>query len=242
MFLFKRKKNNRHIKKAFACIAAAICLIQQPSMPAFNAPQKKMAAVYTKKENKGKKIALTFDDGPHPVYTEKILDILLEYDIPATFFVVGENASLYPEIIIRTVNEGHEIGNHTYYHRHLSEMKTYQIKKEIQLCEKTIYEICEYKTKLFRPPEGILPDEICRYAAREDYTVVLWSIDTRDWAHTPVSVMVNTVETSISSGEIILMHDYIINSKTPEALKIIIPYLLREGYVFVTVSELIGSE
>lgn len=198
--------------------------------------------IYSKKKNSSKKIALTFDDGPHPVYTEMILDILTEYDIHATFFVVGENADLYPEIVRKIVNNGNEIGNHTYTHRNIQDMKAYQIKKEIQMCEDAIYEICEYKTKLFRPPEGILPDIICKYAAKEDYTVILWSIDTRDWAHTPVSKMVNTVESQIGSGEIILMHDYITNSKTPEALKIIIPYLIREGYKFVTVSELIGSK
>ncbi len=242
MLWLKRKRHrliNLILWRSVCFLTALIAVISPVTLPASasNFP----VIIYSKK-NSAKKIALTFDDGPHPVYTEIILDILEEYSIPATFFVVGENADLYPEIILDIVNEGHEIGNHTYYHNHLSQMKTYQIKKEIQMCENAIYEICEYKTKLFRPPEGILPDVICKYAAKEDYTVILWSIDTRDWAHTPVSRMVDKVEKEIASGEIILMHDYVINSKTPDALRIIIPYLIEEGYKFVTVSELIGSE
>lgn len=192
-------------------------------------------------ENAGMKIALTFDDGPHPVYTPQILDILAEFGVKATFFVIGENAEYYPEIIERIVREGHEIGNHTYRHFHLKDLSPSQIKREIELCEKTIYEICEYRTKLFRPPEGYLSDAVCRLAEREDYSVILWSVDTHDWAHKLAGEIFENVKKRTRAGDIILMHDYIVKSTTPDALRLIIPYLIDEGNVFSTVSELIGS-
>lgn len=202
----------------------------------------KPQVVYKKHENSGKKIALTFDDGPHPIYTPVILDILDRYKVKATFFVIGENALYYPDVVARIANEGHEIGNHTHYHRHLTDISPAQIRRDIALCEKTIYEICEYRTKLFRPPEGFMSDAICRLAQKDDYAVILWSIDTHDWSHKPAGQIYEGVKKRISSGDIILMHDYIAKSTTPDALRLIIPYLLEEGYQFVTVSELIGSK
>lgn len=197
--------------------------------------------VYYKK-NSQKKIALTFDDGPHPQYTPEILDILKEYNIKATFFVVGQNVELYPDIVKRCISEEHDIGNHTFSHCHMSDTAFESIIDEIQSCEDTVYELCEYHVKLFRPPEGVLPDDIRNYAVNEDYAVILWSIDTYDWARAPISNIKRNITKNISSGDIILMHDYVPESITPQALRIIIPILLESGYQFVTVSELIGCE
>ena len=197
--------------------------------------------VYYKK-NSQKKIAITFDDGPHPTYTPEILDILNEYNIRATFFVVGQNVELYPDIVKRAISEGHDIGNHTFTHCHISETSFEAIIDEIQACEDKVYELCEYHVKLFRPPEGVLPDDVRNYAVNEDYSVILWSIDTYDWARAPISNIKRNITKNISSGDIILMHDYVPDSITPQALRIIIPMLLEQGYQFVTVSELIGCE
>ncbi len=197
--------------------------------------------VYCKK-NSQMKIALTFDDGPHPTYTREILDILREYNIRATFFVIGENVEKYPELVEQELAEGHEIGNHTYSHCHLSEVTPEHIIREIEACEAAVYQICEYRTKLFRPPEGVLPEAIHDYTARSDYTVVLWSIDTYDWAHNPIDEIMKNVHQNADPGDIILMHDSVHDSLTPDALRRVIPYLLGEGYSFVTVSELMGCE
>lgn len=199
--------------------------------------------IYHKNENNYMKIALTFDDGPHPRYTPQILDILDEYGIKATFFTVGVNAQNYPDTIAETARRGHEIGNHTFSHPHVSQLDPYSLRCEIDKCESAIYGLTDYKTKLFRPPEGMIDREVKRVAGSLDYSVILWDIDTRDWAHTPPETIVKNVTENISSGDIILMHDYIgYNSPTPEALRGFIPILLERGYKFVVVSELIGSD
>jgi len=197
--------------------------------------------VYRKNENQYKKIALTFDDGPHPRYTPRILDILDKYNVKATFFTVGINAHYYPEVLEQTVKRGHEIGNHTYTHPHVSNIDKGVLKSEVEKCENEIYGLTEYKTKLFRPPEGMIDNNITSMLRDLDYKVILWDIDTRDWSHTPPQKIANMIIENISSGDIILMHDYIsYDSPTPQALDIFLPALIEMGFQFVTVSELIG--
>lgn len=199
--------------------------------------------IYYKNENSYMKIALTFDDGPHPRYTGQILDVLEEYDIKATFFVVGVNAKNYPDSLIDVIKRGHEIGNHTYSHPHVSGLNTYTLTDEVEKCESTIYGLTDYKTKLFRPPEGMIDADVRTVLRSLDYKVIMWDIDTRDWAHEPPEKIAENVISNIASGDIILMHDYIgHNSPTVEAIKIFIPVLLEKGYKFVVISELIGLE
>ena len=190
-----------------------------------------------------KKIALTFDDGPHPVHTPEILEILAEYGVRATFFVIGQNLEYYGDLLKCEVEAGHEIGNHTYSHRNLRSLAAVEIQREISDTENAVYDCANYRTKLLRPPEGKLGEEICRTAQESNYTVVCWSVDTRDWAHTSTEEIVNHVLSSVEGGDIILFHDFVSGeSPTPEALRQIIPVLLKEGYEFVTVSELMDSE
>lgn len=199
--------------------------------------------IYSCQSNK-KNIALTFDDGPHPVHTPEILDILAEYGVKATFFVIGENATWYGDLVKTEYENGHEIGNHTYsHHMNLKKLSYDGICGEIEDAEEAIYENIEYRTKLLRPPGGIYSDTLLRAAADNDYTIICWSVDTRDWAHTPTNEIVKNVMSSVKEGDIILFHDYVSgNSPTPDALRQIIPAMLDEGYNFVTVSELIAME
>lgn len=198
--------------------------------------------VYHAHENAGMKIALTFDDGPHPRLTPKILDILKKYNVRATFFLVGENVDNYPDITERILKEGHEIGNHTYTHGTVSSLGAFQIKREIERCEAAIYEQTDCKTKLFRPPQGFLDANVKSVTEEMDYRVILWDVDTKDWAHaTPKEICRNVCE-HVSPGSIILMHDYVsFHSPTPEALELFLPVLLERGYQFSVVSDLIGS-
>ena len=206
-----------------------------------NDPQR--IVVHRKHENNEMKIALTFDDGPHPRYTPKILEILKKYNIKATFFTVGINAYYYPDTLKKVISDGHEIGNHTYTHPKVSKIEKGRLKKEIEDCEEILYELGEYKTNLFRPPEGMIDGDILNIINNLDYDVILWDIDTRDWAHTPAKEIADKVIKNISSGDIILMHDYIgYNSPTCDALELFIPELIKKGYKFVTVSELLGTE
>ena len=198
--------------------------------------------IYNNKNN-SMKIALTFDDGPHPSQTRKILDILDKYGIKATFFAVGVNVDNYGESLKEVALRGHEIGNHTNTHKRVTNLDYDSLKNEFIECESKIKELCNYNTKLLRPPEGMIDAGVKDIARELGYKVILWDIDTRDWAKTPPKNIANHVVSKVSSGDIILMHDYIgKNSPTAEALELFIPKLLDMGYKFVVVSELIESE
>lgn len=188
-----------------------------------------------------KRIALTFDDGPHPEYTPLILDILEEYGVKATFFVIGENADRYPDLVRREADEGHEIGNHTYTHPITSSPSEKEIIEEVGRTEETILRITGSRPKLFRPPGGCVFDGIGTKMKRMGYTTVLWSVDTVDWKRPGTDKIVSEVLGNTKSGSIILCHDFVVNSQTPTALAQWLPKMLGEGYEFVTVSELIGE-
>ncbi len=198
--------------------------------------------VYNSNVNESKKIALTFDDGPHPRNTPEILKILNKYGVKATFFVIGVNVKNYPETLSMVVEAGHELGNHTYSHQVLKSKNKQDISKEIIDTEREISKKTEYSTTLIRPPCGFYDDKLISLANENDYKVVLWNVDTHDWAHASVEDIVTTVTKTVNGGDIILFHDYISGeNNTPEALRIIIPRLLKQGYEFVTVSELLQS-
>lgn len=186
------------------------------------------------------RIALTFDDGPHPRYTPVILDILDEFDVPATFFVVGVNAETYPDMIKRIEEEGHELANHTYHHNHVTKMSKESLAQDIGLCNAAIEKITGKRPRYFRPPEGVCSQSVQDICNANHMTIVMWSVDTRDWAHTPIDEIYQNVRRNTQNGSIILMHDFIgKNSPTPRALRQIIPMLLELGYEFVTVSQLL---
>ena len=186
------------------------------------------------------RIALTFDDGPHPRYTPLILDILAEFEVQATFFAVGSNVEAYPELVKRIAAEGHELGNHTYHHNHVSKMSMEELTKDINRCNDAIEKITGERPRYFRPPEGVCSKSVQEICGATNTTIVMWSVDTRDWAHTPIGEIFQNVRRNTKNGSIILMHDFIgKNSPTPEALRQIIPMLLELGYEFVTVSQLL---
>ncbi len=187
------------------------------------------------------RIALTFDDGPHPRRTDEILDILEEYDIRATFFVIGENAVYYPAPLRRAVSLGHEIGNHTFSHGDVGGMSGPRLQKELRDTEKVIFELTGAHLSLFRPPEGACTDTILQSSEPFGYSVILWTIDTHDWALATTQSIVKTVKKNIRGGSILLFHDYTAgDAHTADALRILIPDLLKDGFEFVTVSELMA--
>lgn len=186
-----------------------------------------------------RRIALTFDDGPSDEFTAEILDILKEYSVKATFFVIGKNVEAHPELLKRTVAEGHEIGNHTYSHPKLRKLDEATLSAEVARTASLLQEVAGIRTSLFRPPEGIITPAVTAAAEKGGYRTVLWSVDTKDWALNPVSAIVRTVKREASDGDIILFHDWVAGkSPTPAALRKVIPWLQAQGYTFVTVSEL----
>lgn len=223
---------------------ALFCLFLSCVLVFASVPASAKAQVIYKHAGSGesKRVALTFDDGPHPRYTPQILEILAEYGVEATFFAVGMNAETYPTLITREIAEGHEVGNHTYNHYHTANLDAATFEKDILACSETLTKITGQKPRLFRPPEGVCTESAKALCERENYTIILWSVDTRDWAHTPVSEICRNVRENTKDGSIILMHDFIgKNSPTPEALRKIIPMLQESGFEFVTVSKLLQS-
>ncbi len=226
---------NARRKVAFSLLLSFLLLISIPF--AGN------AALYRKSKTQEKKIALTFDDGPSRRHTEEILSVLAEYNISATFFVIGENAVKDPERILRIVEAGHEIGNHTYTHAYISKITEGQLRDEIQRTEDALVEITGQRPRVFRPPGGYYNDASLAIISEMGYKSILWSIDTRDWSMPKSDTVFSCVEENATAGDIILFHD--LEDKrlpTPTALRKIIPYLLENGYEFVTVSQLIENE
>ena len=199
--------------------------------------------IYHSRHNDRMEIALSFDDGPHPRLTPVILDILAEYGIKATFFMVGENVGYYPAAARAVAEAGHEIGNHTFSHRKFDRMGEEELRREISSCEEAIASVSDSPVRFIRPPEGQMSDTMRRVIEATDYRVILWDVDTRDWAHTPPAEITRHILDTVQAGDIILMHDFIgYNSPTPEALRAVIPALLERGYHFVTVGELVEGD
>lgn len=195
---------------------------------------------FSKGNSDDKKIALTFDDGPHPRYTKMILEILDKYNIKATFFVIGVNIENYPQTLKSIYEHGHEIGNHSYDHSSEKYIDSYHAEEEIKKCEALIYRELNIIPTVFRPPQGQYSKALENVAATNNYSIVLWNIDTKDWEHNPATSIYKTVTQNVTGGDIILMHDYTSGKNTTcDALELIIPDLLAKGYTFVTVSELI---
>lgn len=192
-------------------------------------------------------IAITFDDGPDPVYTPQILDILKKYDVKATFFMVGKHVEMFPEVAERIVEEGHEIGNHTYSHKNLLFLSKEQAEKEVLDSQKAIEKITGRKPELFRPPRGLYSQAVREIIEEHEYKLVLWSLSSRDWTEISARQIRDQIVLHVSGGDIILFHDsgsIIARSggdrkNTVRALPEIIVMLKEEGYEFITVTGLL---
>ncbi len=181
-----------------------------------------------------KKIALTFDDGPHPYYTEQLLDGLKERGVVATFFVTGEHAALHPDIIKRMNEEGHLVGNHTYSHMQLTGSNKEEFKEELVATSEVIEEIIDEEVLYVRPPYGCWDKS---FESELNMIPVLWTIDPLDWCSTDAGCIADRVVAKAGADEIILMHDYYESSVTA-ALEVV-DELQAKGYTFVTVEEIL---
>ena len=200
------------------------------------------AAPYRRAATEEKRIALTFDDGPNEKKTREILGVLAEYDVKATFFVIGENAEAHPDRIREIYDAGHEIGNHTWSHGNLTRLGRDRIREEVRKTEEVLMRICGEKPAVFRPPGGCWSESSIAVVEEMGYTCVLWSVDTRDWTMPGADSVIRRVAGKTRGGDIVLFHD-LGDEKlpTPDALRVLLPQLREEGYEFVTVSELLGA-
>ena len=178
-------------------------------------------------------VRLTFDDGPVYGNTSRILNILGAYGVQATFFVVGEQARWYPDLVWRAYAEGHSVQNHTYTHSNLAYLSNAEIERELRATNRAIMAAGVPRPYLFRPPYGATNNRVSSVGAYLGLTQTLWTVDPRDWENPPAWVICNRVVSSVGPGSIVLLHDGA-GANTANALPCIITELRQRGYGFGT--------
>ncbi len=229
-------------------LAAAAVLLLLLLTPLFNLPGR-LAAVINQNERlvpiyyvdtAEKKVAFSFDASWGAERTQQILDTLKEYEIKTTFFLTGFWVEDYPEYVKLIVEEGHELGNHTFSHPHMNSLTPGQIREELEKLEQMLIEVAGQKPSLFRPPFGEYNNEVIRVAGEMGYKSIQWSIDSLDWQNISKEELINRVTSRAHKGAIILFHNNGLH--TAAALPEIIEYYQKHGYQIVPISELIYHE
>lgn len=185
----------------------------------------------------GNKIALTFDDGPTPGVTDRILDELKRRGLNATFFMIGERVAAAPDLARRVIAEGHEVGNHTFTHPKLTTLPDHQVETEVGKTQDVIRELLDHKPKWFRPPFGALRRNQAALVTRHDMRIVFWNVDPRDWSQPGVDKISGKILADSAAGSIVLCHD--VHAQTADALGAVLDGLLERGLAVSTLSDLL---
>jgi len=188
--------------------------------------------------SEGKRLAITFDDGPMPGVTDRILDALKERGLVATFFMIGERVAASPELARRVAAEGHEIGNHTYTHPKLNSLPDQQAALEIQQAQDTIIEVTQKSPICFRPPYLAFRKNQAPLPHGKGLRIIYGDIDSRDWAQPGEDKIIATILSEAKVGSIIICHDH--SPQTANCIGQILDRLLEQGFIFATVSSLIA--
>jgi peptidoglycan-N-acetylglucosamine deacetylase len=184
-------------------------------------------------------IAMTFDDGPSAENTPRLLEILKQRNIKATFFLIGQNAAANPDIVRRILAEGHEVGNHSWTHPQLSKLSDDRVTAEITKTQDAIKDASGYTPTLLRPPYGAITPRQREWIANQfGLNIILWSVDPFDWKRPGASVITQRILSQVRPGAIILSHD--IHKQTVDAMPATLDALIAKGYKFATVSQLIA--
>lgn len=184
-------------------------------------------------------IAMTYDDGPHPQNTPRLLDMLRQRNIKATFYVIGRSVNMYPQITRRIVAEGHEIGNHTWTHRKLTALSDASVRSEMNRTRDAIVAATGVQPRTMRPPYGALRRDQREWIFKEyGYPTILWNVDPEDWRRPGPSVVASRIINSTRNGSIVLAHD--LHKPSVDAMPATLDGLLRKGFKFVTVSQLLA--
>lgn len=197
-----------------------------------------------------KRVLLTFDDGPSPEWTPKILDELRAADIKAVFFMIGHHVQKYPDIARRVADEGHTIGNHGYAHSVMFYYTPAEIEEEIKYTEHVIRETTGQTTKYFRPPKAWMKQAIKDKVRSMGYETVLWSLNSKDWVSFNHKSIVKYISKHVKNGDILLFHDSGNVStteggnrrQTVKSISLLARTLREKGFEFVTIEELIHGE
>lgn len=191
-----------------------------------------------KPKPRSKAIALTFDDGPSAENTPKILSLLKKYNAHATFFVVGNRVASGADLLKKELEIGCEIGNHSWNHANLSKMKNIkQINKNLDKTVRLVKRLTGYEIKMTRPPYGAI-SRIMR--KKMNQPMILWSVDTLDWKSRNAKAVLKQVKRQVKDGAIVLVHD--IHGSTAEAMETVLPWLVKNDYDILTVSELMARK
>lgn len=185
-----------------------------------------------------KRIALTFDDGPSQS-TLRILEVLKQYGGKATFCVVGSRLGSRTDILKKVAEEGHEIASHTWSHKDLNKLSEEEVLEELKSVNQLVYETTGKTVAFLRPPYGNANEIVKQAAIRENMAIVRWCVDTRDWKTKDPEATYKAIVEEAKDGDIVLCHD--LYSATANAMELVIPKLIEDGFELVTVSELIGS-
>lgn len=199
--------------------------------------------IYSRGDSKSKKIALTFDDGPNDTSLSKVLDLLKEEDIKASFFFIGKNILERKIEVERTYNEGHLVLNHSYTHSNFDTASQETVTSEIKKTNDIINEILGVVPTLYRPPYGVITENEKVAVKNLGMNIVLWNVDGEDWnTKRSLDYVVSTQEKETKNGSIVLMHTQPDKDMSYEALKKLIPYSRNQGYEFVRLDELLDVE
>ncbi len=182
-------------------------------------------------------VALTFDDGPHPEFTPQVLAVLAKHGMKATFFTIGENLVKYPELARQIVREGHQLGNHSYFHRDYKNLPLAQQIAEIDRTDALLTDIDGLAKHTFRPPRGELPPSLLMALVRRGQTIAMWSYDSLDYqGNGAASIVKRFTENPLQRGEIVLLHDD--NMHTLKALEDFLPTWKERGWSSLSLSAL----
>ena len=212
-----------------------------PASPLTATPPPTMMPVFTSAKLNSPTLSLTFDDGPHPSLTPRLLDLLAERDVKATFYVIGKNVEAHPAVARRIVDEGHEISNHTWTHPALSKLPPEKVAEELSRTHDTVLEVTGYRMTGLRPPYGALNDRVREVAfQRHGYDTVLWSVDPLDWKYRNAERVSRELIAGAAPGAVLLCHD--IHPSTIAAIPGVVDQLLIQGFEFTTISRLLAMD
>lgn len=219
-------------------LGASFLPVGEVSAATMPRPAKIVRHVMTQK----KVVAFTFDDGPSPWATPLLLELLKKEGVKATFFIIGQEAVRFPELVSREVQEGHEIGNHGMHHKALGRMKEDEIQQEVADGAASLRAAGAPQPHLYRFPKALSSAAAYRVLGETGYTVVGWSVDPRDYQRRTSEALVADTLKNTKPGDIVIFHDGPGRRQaTLTALKTIIPQLKAHGFKFVTVSDLMAT-
>jgi peptidoglycan-N-acetylglucosamine deacetylase len=221
------------------CLSILTAGAEDPNATSNPTPSPAKPATYAQVRVDQPYVAMTFDDGPSAETTPRLLEILKQRNIKATFFLIGQNAAANPDIVRRILAEGHEIGNHSWTHPQLSKLSDDRVTAEITKTQNAIKDASGYTPTLLRPPYGAITARQREWIANQfGLNIILWSVDPFDWKRPGSSVITQRILSQVRPGAIILSHD--IHKQTVDAMPATLDGLIAKGYKFVTVSQLIA--